>query len=120
MQDSTLLLQQLRKEKIFTLMIEGLMSSLYSHEERMNQRINFTHFKQALQSKTSTRGRGGQQGGRSHGRGRGRGRHDNFNNKDEDSDTNSFKGRGNTSRPKNKSHIQCFRCKKYGHYKLQC
>ena len=118
MQNLTLLLQQLRKEKIFTLMIEGLMSSLYSHEERMNQRINFTHFKQALQSKTSTRGRGGQQGGRSHGRGRGR--HDNFNNKDEDSDTNSFKGRGNTSRPKNKSHIQCFRCKKYGHYKSQC
>ena len=31
--------------------------------------------------------------------------------------TNSSKGMGNTSKPKDKPHIQCFRCKKYKHYK---
>ncbi|KAL6328640.1 hypothetical protein AAG906_003325 [Vitis piasezkii] len=50
----------------------------------------------------------------------GRGGHNNFNNKDGDGDTNSSKGRGNTSKPKDKSHIQCFRYKKNGHYKSEC
>ena len=31
--------------------------------------------------------------------------------------TNSSKGMGNTSKPKDKPHIQCFRCEKYKHYK---
>ena len=104
---------------ILTLTVEGLMSSLCSHEQRMNHRINSTNLEQALQSRASIRDRGGQQGGKGCGLGRGRGRH-NFNDKDEDGDTNSFKGRDNTSKPKDKSHIQCFRCKKYGHYKLEC
>ncbi|RVW18040.1 hypothetical protein CK203_114902 [Vitis vinifera] len=95
------------------------MSSLCSHEQRMNHRINSTNLEQALQSRASIGDHGGQQGGKGCGLGRGRGRH-NFNNKDEDGDTNSFKGRDNTSKPKDKSHIQCFRCKKYGHYKLEC
>ena len=82
-------------------------------------RINSTNLEQALQSRASTGGRGGQQGDRGHGHGGGRGGH-NFNNKDEDGDTNSSKERANTSKPKDKSHIQCFRCKKYGHYKSEC
>ena len=73
-----------------------------------------------MQSRTSTGGCGGQQGGRGPGRGRGRGGHNNFNNKDGDGDTNSSKGNGNPSKPKDKSHIQCFRCKKCGHYKSEC
>ena len=44
----------------------------------------------------------------------------NFNNKDGDGDTNSSKGNGNPSKPKDKSHIQCFRCKNCGHYKSEC
>ena len=96
------------------------MSSLCSHEQRMNKRINSTNLEQALQSRTSIGDCGGQQGGRGHGRGRGRGGHDNVNNKDRDSDTNSSKGKGNTSKPKDKSHIHYFKCKKYGHYKLEC
>ena len=90
---------------IFTLTIEGLMSSLCSHEQQMNWRINSTNLEQALQSRASTGGRGGQQGGRGCGRGSGKGEHNNFNNKDGDGDTNSFKGRSNTSKPKDKSHI---------------
>ena len=31
--------------------------------------------------------------------------------------TNSSKGMGNTSKPNDKPHLQCFRCKKYKHYK---
>ena len=73
-----------------------------------------------MQSRTSTRGCGGQQGGKSRGRGRDRGGHNNFNNKDGDGDTNSSKGNGNPSKPKDKSHIQCFRCKNCGHYKSEC
>ncbi|KAL6322530.1 hypothetical protein AAG906_009833 [Vitis piasezkii] len=57
---------------IFTLIVEGLMSSLC---------------------------------GKGCGRGSGKGGHNNFNNKDGDGDTNSFKGRDNTSKPKDKSHI---------------
>ncbi|RVW71148.1 hypothetical protein CK203_059853 [Vitis vinifera] len=71
------------RNDIFTLTFEGLMSSLCSHEQRMNKRINSTNLDQALQSRASTGGRGGQQGGRGHGRGGGRGGH-NFNNEDED------------------------------------
>ena len=103
---------------IFTLTIEGLMSSLCSHEQQMNRRINSTNLEQALQSRASTGGCGGQQCGRGRGHGKGRGGHNNFNNKDRDGDTDSSKGRGNTSKLKDKSHIQCFRCKKYGHYRM--
>ena len=111
---------EIEGKNIFTLTVEGLMSSLCSHEQQMNKRINSTNLEQALQSRTSIGDCGGQQGGRSHGRGRGRRGHDNVNNKDRDSDTNSSKERGNTSKPKDKSHIHCFKCKKYGHYKLEC
>ena len=40
--------------------------------------------------------------------------------KNGDGDTNSSKGRGNTSRSKDKSHMQCFKCIKHGHYKTKC
>ena len=108
------------RNDIFTLMVEGLMSSLCSHEQQMNRRINSTNLEQALQSRASTGGCGGQQCGRGRGRGKGRGWHNNFNNKDRDGDTDSSKGRGNTSKLKDKSHIQCFRYKKNGHYKSEC
>ncbi|RVW41198.1 hypothetical protein CK203_069730 [Vitis vinifera] len=90
---------------IFTLTVEGLVNSLRLHEQRINQKINFTNSEQALQSRSSTGGHGGQQDGRGCGCGSGKGGHNNFNNKDGDGDTNSFKGRGNTSKPKDKSHI---------------
>ena len=86
----------------------------------MNQIINSTNLEQALQSRASTGGCGGQQGARGYGRGRSRRGHNNFNNKNGDGDTNSSKRRGNTSKPKDNSHIQCFRYKKYGQYKLEC
>ena len=60
-------------KNIFTLTIEGLMSSLCSHEQQMNRRINSTNLEQALQSRASTGGCGGQQCGRGRGRGKGRG-----------------------------------------------
>ena len=73
-----------------------------------------------MQSRASIGGHGGQQSGKGHGRGEGRGGNNNLNNKDGDGDTNSSKERDNTFKPKDKSHIQCFRCKKYGHYKSKC
>ena len=33
---------------IFTLIVEGLMSSLYSYEQKINHRINSNNFKQVL------------------------------------------------------------------------
>ena len=47
------------RNDIFTLTFEGLMSSLCSHEQQMNKRINSTKLEQALQSKASTGGHGG-------------------------------------------------------------
>ena len=73
-----------------------------------------------MQSRASIGGHGGQQSGKGHGRGEGRGGNNNLNNKDGDGDTNSSKERDNTFKPKDKSHIQRFRCKKYGHYKSKC
>ena len=56
---------------IFTLIVEGLMSSLCSYEQKINHRINSNNFKQVLQSRTSTRGHSGQQDGRDYGSGNG-------------------------------------------------
>ena len=56
---------------IFTLIVEGLMSSLYSYEQKINHRINSNNFKQVLQSRTSIGGHSGQQGGRDCGSGNG-------------------------------------------------
>ena len=95
------------------------MNSLCSHEQGMNQRINSTNLEQPLQSRAFIGGHGGQQGGKGHGYGRSRGEHNNFNNKNGDGDTNSSKRRGNTSKHKD-THIQCFKCKRYGHYKSEC
>ncbi|WJZ90905.1 hypothetical protein VitviT2T_010020 [Vitis vinifera] len=47
------------RNDIFTLTFEGLMSSLCSHEQQMNKRINSTKLEQALQSKASIGGHGG-------------------------------------------------------------
>ena len=96
------------------------MNSLCSHEQGMNQIINSTNLEQPLQSRAFIGGHGGQQGGKGHGYGRSRGEHNNFNNKNGDGDTKSSKRKGNTSKPKGNSHIQCFRCKKYGQYKSEC
>ena len=48
-----------KEKEIFTLTIEELISSLCSHEQRMNQRINSINLEQALQSRASTGGCGG-------------------------------------------------------------
>ncbi|KAL6316144.1 hypothetical protein AAG906_015974 [Vitis piasezkii] len=77
-------------------------------------------FDYVVASRASTGGCGGQQGGRGYGHGKSRGGHNNFNNKNGDGDTKSSKRKGNTSKPKDNSHIQCFRCKKYGQYKSEC
>ena len=79
------------RNDIFTLTFEGLMSSLCSHEQQRNQRINSTNLDHALQSRASTEGHGSQQGCRGCGHGRGRGEHNNFNNRDGDGNTNSSK-----------------------------
>ena len=58
--------------------------------------------------------------GKGFGCGRSKGRHNFDKKKNGDGDTNSSKGRGNASRSKDKSHMQCFKCIKYGHYKTKC
>ena len=44
----------------------------------------------------------------------------NSTNRNGDCDINCSKGRTNIPRPKDKSCIKCFKCKRYGHYKSKC
>ena len=70
----------------------------------MNQRINSTNLKQALQSRTLIRCHEDQQGDEGYRCGQGRRGHNISNNRDEDDNKNSSRGRSNTPRSKDKSH----------------
>ncbi|CAM8940600.1 unnamed protein product [Rhodiola kirilowii] len=99
--------------------IDRLMSSLGSHEQRINQKANGSSQEQALQSRVEVRTRGGYRGGRGRGQGRGGGR--NYNGgRDQASSSNIQQARGGHTGGRDKSRVQCYKCQKFGHYKSEC
>ncbi|CAM8990990.1 unnamed protein product [Rhodiola kirilowii] len=99
--------------------IDRLMSSLGSHEQRINQKANGSSQEQALQSRVEVRTRGGYRGGRGRGQGRGGGR--NYNGgRDQASSSNIQQARGGDTGGRDKSRVQCYKCQKFGHYKSEC
>lgn len=92
---------------IDNLSIDELESSFLVHEQRINHRASIEE--KVLKASTSIPA-AFEGAGRGHGRGRGRGKFNSF---------SRGKGRGKTSKF-DKSHIECFNCHKYGHYRLKC
>ena len=119
--------------------VKELLSSLQAHELRIQKRQK-EPLEQALKASLSMkekkgestsdssqgdqnggnfghgRGRGRGNFGRGRGRGQGRGRGEHFN-------SQNFGGRGQRGRGRvgfNKSNVQCYICKKYGHYASEC
>uniref|UniRef100_A0A1S4CI38 CCHC-type domain-containing protein n=1 Tax=Nicotiana tabacum TaxID=4097 RepID=A0A1S4CI38_TOBAC len=103
---------------IDVLSLDELQSSLSVHEQKMNR--SSTSDEQALKASTfisssNSRGKGR---GRGRGRGRGvRGGRDSYRNFKANNDQSQGKGRG---RDYDKSKIECYKCRKFGHYASEC
>jgi hypothetical protein len=104
--------------------IDQLMGSLLSHESRLQR--GHTSLETTFHTQASiSRGRG--HGGRNRGRGRSRGRFGSESTEkphtDIDQSQASSRGRGrgcSQNRWIDKSKIQCYYCRKYGHYESEC
>ncbi|PWA98023.1 hypothetical protein CTI12_AA024020 [Artemisia annua] len=95
---------------------EPLEQALYSKVSFKEREKSFLHGKEQGRGRGTFRGRGGFQG-----RGRGRGREDV--NKEDENQWSSYRrgrGRGFQSQRGGKPHIQCYNCRKYGHYANEC
>ncbi|XP_024642175.1 uncharacterized protein [Medicago truncatula] len=114
---------------------EKLQGTLETHEQRMDERkAAKSGVEQALLAQTSST-KGDNQRGRGRGRnsyrgGRGRGNNSSSNcgrgNSSNNNSNENYRGRGGRGvrgrggRKSDKSHIQCYNCKKYGHFVDEC
>ncbi|KAL5806123.1 hypothetical protein ACOSQ4_028856 [Xanthoceras sorbifolium] len=100
-----------------TMTIEGLLGSLCSHEHRMNHR-SATSIEQAFQSKVNLSSTSSSSSDKTSSQGK-------------DVKTKSFKNHASIEKNNSgqqaleksrydKTKIQCFRCKKFGHFRSQC
>ena len=97
-----------------TMTIEGLMGSLCSHEHRMNHRAEMS-VEQVFQSKVNLSSKSSTSNGKVSSLGKTNG------SKNNSSPEKSNANQRNSGNEKyNKSKIQCFRCKQYGHFRSQC
>ncbi|KAG9454468.1 hypothetical protein H6P81_007372 [Aristolochia fimbriata] len=115
-----------------SMMIDELVGSLQTHEQRMNGLLDGGKLEHALQNKLSLNevtsySRETTQGkGRCNKRGKGRGSHGGGKDHSKQSETtnqgqNSIgQGRRWNSRRGDKSQVQCYNCKKYGHFSYEC
>ncbi|GAU34373.1 hypothetical protein TSUD_217130 [Trifolium subterraneum] len=96
--------------------IEDLVGTLEAHELVINERKAVQETIQALQAQTFKKNGGN--------KGKNKDQSNNFSQKHKKSDekSESFKKGGGTSNPKkkDKSHIQCYNCEKWGHYASDC
>lgn len=111
-----------------TLSINSLMGSLQSHELRLKM-FDSNPSEEAFHMQSSYRGRSnGRRGGRG---GRGNGRSNVVTNTESESRDNQFfsnrgrgrssnRGRGRSGGRGDFSHIQCFNCRRYGHFQADC
>ncbi|XP_077226024.1 uncharacterized protein LOC143859214 [Tasmannia lanceolata] len=90
-----------------TMSIEPLMGSLYSHEQRMNQKAGSSNIEHALQSRFVQTNHGGYQGSRGQGRSLGKGRN-NITGKYKAGDINNSGDRGGYTGAHDKSKVKCY------------
>ncbi|CAJ2633217.1 F-box protein [Trifolium pratense] len=99
-----------------TMQMEDLVGSLEAHELVINERKNAQETVQAMQAQTFKKNGGNK--GKNHDKSK------NFSQKHSkfDAKSESFKKGGGTSntKKKDKSHIQCYNCEKWGHYASDC
>ncbi|KAJ4756551.1 polyprotein [Rhynchospora pubera] len=109
--------------------IDELSSSLEAHEQRKKKKKQEL-LEEALQVKATIqeekssysergRGRGRGHGGRGRGRGRGRGQSENDEKEERSYNNSRGRGRGRGGRS-SKSNIECYNCRKFGHYAWEC
>jgi len=109
------------------LTIEELLGSLQVHEQRMEKNSNSAVLEQALESKLTLNDQRKSSSNRGHGKGRGCGTYQRPSQSQQENQ--SFRGRGrggnqgkgrSTHGRGNTKNIQCYNCKKFGHYASDC
>lgn len=109
---------------IDSLTVDELQSSLLVHEQKISQQDKE---EQALKASTDTNAKRGKGRGKGRGRGgNGQGSQQGYGRGNQQSQESQGRGRGRgghhseSSRPKDKSNVECYRCHKYSHFQFEC